>query len=453
MIDTEKTLVAIDLGSRWVKVAVATQDEDGELHIPAYAMRQAEGFSNGDVKNMEKLKSCIYLAIKEVEENWGEDIDPSKTPVYYSVSGNNISGKNTATEMRHIQSVDYATKIGEVGEEDIRWLKKSLEASVLPNGFKKIGMITQCFQVDSNRAIENPIGLNGQEIKAAGHIITDSQSHIANLESVISKAFAVDNDDVEEGNIKLIPVAASLASALAVLTEEQKDAGVAIVDIGEGCSDLSVFRDKYPVLTCCNAERAGGAITKEIKKLLQNISTDYAESIKKEYACANPEKTGSKETIQVDFLNGEKGILLVGTLASWVRDIVIHLFGNVKDALNGNIANTTYRNIILQNGIVITGGTSMLKEISSIAMQVLDLPVKIGKPNVIPIKEFPRLNDDPSFSTLIGLCQYGMENYEYSEGVKRKKKSGSAKSKNRNSGGVGAFFNNLKETIKNIQIS
>jgi len=452
--DIEKTLVAIDLGSQLVKVAVAQQDEDGKLHIPAYGIRKAEGFANGDVKNMEKLKNCIYSVINEVQQNWGEDIDLSKMPIYYSVSGDKVSGKNTDTEMRHIINVDYATKIGEVSEDDIKWLRNSLEASALPNGFKKIGMITQCFQVDENGAIENPIGLNGREIKAAGHIITDSQSHIANLENVISKAFAVENDGVEDENIKLIPVAASLASSLAVLTEEQKEMGVALVDIGEGCSDLAVFYNKYPVLTCCNA-KAGGAITKEIKNLIQNIGTDYAENLKNEYACANPNKTGNKETVQIEFLNGEKGILQIETLASWVSDIVKHLFENVKNALNSNIDSVTYKRIISQNGVVITGGSAMLKEISSVAMEVFELPVKIGKPNIIPISEFPNMNEDPRFSTLIGLCQYGMQNYEFSAGTKRKKKSGGAnKSKNKGMfNWLKVLFNNLKETLKNIQIS
>jgi len=454
--DTEKTVVAIDLGSRWVKVAVAQQDEDGELHIPAYGVCQAEGFVNGDVKNMEKLKNCIYTAINEVQQSWGEDIDPSKMPIYYSVSGDKVSGKNTDTETRHIHNIDYATKIGEVSEEDIRWLKNSLEASILPNGFKKIGMITQCFQVDDNEAIENPIGLNGQEIKAAGHLVTDSQSHIANLENVIIKAFAVDSDGIEDENIKLIPVAASLASSIAVLTEEQRETGVALVDIGEGCSDLSVFYNKYPVLTWCCAS-AGGIITKEIKTLLHNIRTDYAEKLKKEYACANPVKTGNKETVEIEFLNGERGNLQLETLAYWVCPIVKHLFENVKNALNGNIESMTYKGIISQNGVVITGGTAALKEIASVAMEVLELPVRVGKPNIVPIKEFPNLNDDSSYSTLIGLCKYGIDNYEFSTTEGRKRKRRNASKSARKNGGPGVFvknsFKNLVETIKNIQIS
>jgi cell division protein FtsA len=372
-------------------------------------------------------------------------------PIYYSVSGEKVSGKNTDTEMRHIHNVDYTTKIGSVSEEDIRWLKNALEASILPSGIKKIGMITQCFQVDDNEAIENPIGLNGQEIKAAGHLVTDSQSHIADLENVIIKAFAVDNNGNEDEDIKLIPVAASFASSLAVLTEEQKETGVALLDIGEGCSDLSVFYNKYPVLTWCSA-KAGGIISKEIKTLL-TIHANDAERIKKEYAYASPTKTGSRETIEVPSLTGGSGTLKLETLAAWVYPLTKFLFETVKNVLNSNIENTTYKGIISQNGIVITGGTANLKEISSVAMEVLELPVKIGKPNIVKINEFPNLNDDPSFSTMLGLCIYGMQNYEFSTNPKKKRRSGGSRSKNKGGGVMSKFFKNFTETIKNIQIS
>ncbi|MCL1946471.1 MAG: cell division protein FtsA [Chitinivibrionia bacterium] len=448
MISADKTIMAIDIGSQWVKVAVAQQDEDTELRIPAYGICASEGFVNGYVINVEKLEKCIYSAINEVQQNLGEDIDPSRMPIYYSISGDKVSGKNTDTEMRHIHDVDYTTKIGKVSDEDIRWLKNSLEASILPTGIKKIAMITQCFQIDEREAIENPVGLYGQEIKAAGHLVTDAQSHIADLENVITKAFAIDNDGIDD-DIKLIPVAASLASSLSVLSEEEKEAGVALVDIGEGCSDLSVFYNKYPVLTWCSA-KAGGIITKDIKTFL-NIGVGDAEKIKKEYAYATPTKAGSKETIEVPSITGGSGTLKLETLAAWVYPVAKFLFENVNNVLDSNIEDTTYKGIISQNGIVITGGTANLKEISSVAMEVLQLPVKIGKPNIVKISEFPNMNTDPSFSTLLGLCIYGMRNYEFSTGTKRKKRAGGSRTKSKNP--AGNLIKDFWETLKNIQIS
>jgi cell division protein FtsA len=444
----DKIMVAIDIGSQKIKVAIAQEDEDGIIRMPAYGICESHGIANGNVKDMDRLKDSIHAAINEAQQSWGDDIDTSKMPVYYSVSGDKVSGKNTDTEMRHIHNTDYNTKIGSVSEDDIKWLQNALETYVLPNGIRKIAMIPQCFQVDDNEGIENPKGLNGQKIKAAGHLVTDSQSHIADLENAIIKAFAKDNDDVEDVNIKLIPVAASFASSLAVLTAEQKESGVALLDIGEGCCDLSVFYNKFPMLTWCNT-KAGAMITKEIKTLL-NINYSEAEKIKKEFGYANPAKTGSKETCVVESQTGAGSTLRLETLSQWIYPLVKYIFENVRNVLNSNIEDTTYKRIISQNGIVITGGSANLKEIASVAMEIMeDLPVKIGKPNATRINEFPNINEDPSFSTLIGLCFYGMRNYAFA-GERKKSKT---KKRSASNGGFIMSLRNLVESIKNINIS
>jgi cell division protein FtsA len=348
-----------------------------------------------------------------------------------------------------IKNVDSKTGKGSVQDQDIEWHKNSLETSLIPREKKMIAMIMQCFQVDENVSIENPIGLSGQSLKAAGHIIIDSESHITDLENAIKKVFFVDIEHVSENDIKLIPVASGYASSLAVLTEEQKATGVALLDIGDSSSDLSVFANKYPIKTW-NSNIAGTTITKNIMGLLENSETEI-EEIKKEYAHANPKKTGKKETIEIRSRDGERKLLNLETLASLVYEPTKKLFDNVKNTLDCNIDNTTYKEIISHNGIILTGGSANLREISSVAMEVLEMPTKIGKPKAVKISEFPEINEDGSFSTLVGLCIYATNDFTTMVNTKKKKRIGNVKTKGGNTGGN--FFVNLWDTIKKIQIS
>jgi len=448
----EKIIIAIDIGSQSVKTAIA-QEEDDNIHILGLGISPTEGFVNGNVKNMDKLRDSIDASVREAERICDMDIDPAYMPIYYSISGNNISGDNRETDMKFIKNADSATQRGSVTNEDIVWLRKSLEASILPGGKKLICLHMQCYQIDDNGGIENPIDLNGQEIKAAGHIVSDKQSHITDLENAIKRTFFDEITNITSEDIKLIPVYSGFASSLAVLTEEQKETGVALLDIGDSCSDLSVFGHKYPILTWVK-ENAGSTVTREIKNLLQ-VSTAEAERIKMKYACANPKKTNQKDTIEVASHIGSSGTLKLETLSSWVNSPTRDLFENVKTVLNSKFDNTTYRDIISQNGIVLTGGGANLTEISSVAMEVLEIYANVQKPNAVKIEEFPIMNEDPAYSTLVGLCIYGLTNFDYSSNKKYKSKSTTMKMKavSKKDGGIKKTLGDFFDTIKRIQIS
>ncbi|MDR0304773.1 MAG: cell division protein FtsA [Chitinispirillales bacterium] len=446
----DRYIVAIDIGSETVKTAIANKDDDGILHILGYAVAPTEGFEYGNVKNMDKLKNSIMTSVDEAQQKWGEFIDTSVMPIYYSISGNKITDRNIESDSWPIKNVDSNTGRGSVSSEDIEWHKRHLETSIIPRGQKMISMILQCFAVDENVSIENPIGLSGQSMKAAGHIIIDSESHINDLENAIKKSFFEDFESVTDADIKLIPVASGYASCLAVLTEEQKETGVGLLDIGDSCSDLSVFANKYPIKTYTNYI-AGTTVTKDIMSLL-GICESEVEKIKKECACANPSKTGSKEYVEIISHDGEKKELKLETLASLVNAPIKELFENIRNTLDCNIDNTTYRKIISNNGIILTGGTANLREIASVAMEVLEVPTKIGKPKAKKINEFPEINEDTSFSTLIGLCIYGTNDFTIAGTIKKKKKSTKFK-QNGSKNIAGNFFINLWETLKKIQIS
>ena len=443
------TILAIDIGAQQVRAAVAERGENGELHILGTGTANTDGFANGCVNNMERLRNSIRKAILELEKNWKEDIDPSKMPIYYSISGKDVFYQNIETEMRHISNINPETKIGNVTKEDIDWLKKALEASRISDDSKKIAVIPQCYQVNKNCGIENPIGLNGQEIKAAGLLITDSKSHIADLERAINTALS--DDDFEYEKLELIPVAASIASAMAVLSKEEKESGVAILDIGKGCCDLAVFYNEYPILVW-SREFAGEFITKEIKNVLA-ISLDEAEKIKVKFACATPKRAGQKETISIS--NEEQ--LPLEQLAQWVYQPLKYLFENAKNALNSNFYGSNFNQIISQMGVVLTGGGANLKEITFVAQEVLELPVKRGKPNAMKISGAAGMDEDMSFATLLGLCIYGTQNYHFKEtsAGKKKKKRTAAKPKSGEGlgGSIKNFLKDFGETIKNIKIS
>jgi cell division protein FtsA len=331
----------------------------------------------------------------------------------------------------------------------VNWHKERLKASVIPQEQRMIYLFEQCWQVDENVGIRNPIGLSGRTIKSAGHLVTDSESHIMDLENAIKRAFFNEIEHITQNDIKLIPVVASYASSLAVLTKEQKETGVALLDIGDSCSDLSVFAKKYPIKTW-TTNIAGTTITKNIMNFLENSESEI-EQIKKEYACANPNKTGNKEIIEVVSRDGVKKSLKLETLASLVYEPLKELFDNVRNTLDGNIDNTTYKKLISHNGIIITGGTANLREISSVAMEILETPAKTGKPNAERISEFPELNEDMCFSTLVGLCIHGTNNFSEMKNMKKKNRKGKIKQKNEND--IKNIFTNLWDAFKNIRFS
>jgi len=441
-------ILAIDLGAQRIKAAVACKDENGELEILGLGTADTDGFANGYVQDMEALSNKIYSALLELQKDWQDDINPFKMPIFYSVSGEHLSSRNIETEMRLVSNIDPETKEGKISQEDIDTQKRELEtfaSDVLPKGMRKIGIILQCYQVDKKLGIKNPKEMHGRDIRAAGLLITDAQSHIFDLENAIIKALMIDFGNIEKKDLQLIPVAASIASATAVLSKEQNENGVAILDIGRGCCDLSVFYKEKPVFIW-SKDYAGEEITMEIKKFL-TISYDEAESIKKEYAYASPVKAGQKESIEIS----EGRVIALDSLAQWVYDPIKHMFGDANNSLDGNIDRTTYKKIISQ--VVLTGGTANLKEIAFVAQEVFGLPVKTGKPNAVKINgNYSNIQKDMSFATLIGLCAYGIKNYVSCETAVsgRKKTYNTRKIKNVDNK-VGNFVKEWWEAFKNIK--
>lgn len=431
------TIIALDIGAQTIKAAMADRNEDGLLEILATATTKSRGFVNGGVQDMNEISESISNVIENLQENSEFDIDPFEMPIFYSVSGENLSSKNIETEMRRIGNIDQDTEIGKVSQNDINRQMKDLEtfaSNFTDKNMQKIAIIPQCYQIDDEVGIKNPKDMHGQEIRAAGFFITDNLSHILDLEGAIEKALSQCFEcDITKSDLKLVPVVSSIASAMAILNDDYDEIGVAVLDIGKDCCDLAVYYKRYPILIW-SKKFAGDEITKEIKKFL-TIPLDEAEKIKKEYACATPQKTGKKENIEV---SGNRTVSLE-LLAQWVHEPVKNIFENVNNVLDSIFDGTTYKNNISQ--IVLTGGTANLKEIAFVAQEVLQLPVKTVKPNAVKVSDdFKQMNEDMTLSTLMGLCIYGTQDNNFESGNKKRKRANSSKTKNKSK---------FSETIKN----
>jgi len=448
------TIIALDVGAQITKAAMAYKDEDGALQILGYGVANTSGFANGCVQDMDELSKSIYNAIDNLQEKYEVDINPFEMPIFYSISGDSLNSRNIQTEMRRIKNIDQETQSGKVSQEDIKWLKTDLEtyaSNILVKDMRQITIIPQCYQIDNEAGIKNPNMMYGKEIKAAGLFITDNIHHILNLECAIEKALSEFDENIQKSDLKLVPIAASIASAMAVLNDDYNEIGVAILDIGKDCCDLAVYYQNFPILIW-SQKFAGAEITKEIKKFL-TIPSKEAEEIKKKYACAAPQKAGRKETIEV---SGNRMVSLE-SLAQWVNEPVRNMFENVDNVLGSNFDGSTYKSNISQ--ILITGGTANLKEIALVGQEVLELPVKIATPDCFKVnEEFKQMNDDVSFATLMGLCIYGTQDYSFEEknttGKKPKKKNVSkVKSQGNFVDKMKKSFGEIIESVKNIKLN
>jgi len=378
-------IVGLDIGTTKVSAAVGQRSESGVIEITGVGTSPSAGMRKGVVVNIEATIDAISAAIEAAEVMSGQEVKGCWT----GIGGSHIEGINS----RGVVAITGQKRENrEIIEDDIKRVTEAARAVVIPLDRQIIQTIPQSYIVDDNRGIKEPLGMIGVRLESEMHIITSSATSTKNLVMCVNRAgFAVEP-------YLLLQV---LAAGRAVLTPEEKELGVALIDLGGGTTDVLVYYDGAPYSTF-TIPVGGHEVTRDISTI-KSISVETAERIKREDACCWDSMLEEDEVLVPDMAGRPPVVIPRSHVYAIVRPRMEEIFEMVKQKLDSiNLPRP------LTGGIVITGGGAALLGAVELAGEIFRSPVRLG----VPIR-FPNLGGligeycAPSFATVIGLVLEG----------------------------------------------
>ena len=377
----ENLIVGLDIGTTKICAIVGAMTDDG-LDVVGIGTSPSRGLRKGVVINIESTVNAIRKAIQEAELMAGCEIKS----VFAGIAGGHIKGINS-------QGV-IAIKNREVTTEDVRRVIDAAKALAIPMDREVIHILPQEFIIDDQDGIKEPLGMSGVRLEARVHIVTGAVASAQNIIKSCNKA------GVDVGDIVL----EQLASSEAVLTPDEKDLGVALIDIGGGTTDIAIFVDGAIKHTSV-LSLGGNHLTNDIAVGLRTPTAE-AEKIKQISGCCLASMVGKDETIEVPSVGGrEPRILSRQLLAEILEPRVEEIFTLV----NREIVKSGFEDLIA-SGVVLTGGSAILPGMPELAEQIFDLPVRRGKPT--DIGGLTDVVNSPIYATGVGLVKYGSRNMQ-----------------------------------------
>lgn len=371
-------IAGLDLGTTKVCAIVAEITDDG-LDIIGIGSVPSKGMRKGVVVNIESTVQAIRAAIEQAETMAGVEI----ASVYAGIAGSHVRSMN--------QEGVAAITTREVSDEDVRRVLEQAKAIPLPGDRHVIHVLPQEFIVDDQDGIREPVGMSGVRLEARVHLVTAASSAAQNIAKCAQRC------DLHVAEMVLEP----LASAHAVLSDDEKEIGVALIDIGGGTTDIIIFVDGAVVHT--SVIPIGGInLTNDIATGLRTPMAE-AERIKIKYGCAATAMVDDEETIDVPSVGGRPPrVLPRHVLCQIIEPRVEEIFQAVAHV----IAETGFADM-LASGAVITGGTTQLDGMPELAEQILGLPVRRGAPT--GVGGLMDVVKSPAYATGVGLVKYGAE--------------------------------------------
>jgi cell division protein FtsA len=375
----DNLVVGLDIGTTKISAIVGQIVEDG-VDIIGVGTSPSKGLRKGVVINIESTVESIRRAIEEAEAIAGGPI----SSVYTGIAGGHIRGINSHGIC--------ALKDREVRAADVEKAIDAAQAVAIPLDREVIHVIPQEFVVDEQDGIKDPIGMSGVRLEAKVHIVTAAVTSAQNIVKCCNRAGLNVNDIILE----------QLAAAEATLTQEEKDLGVALIDIGGGTTDLAVFSGGSLVHTSVLSV-GGNHISNDIAIGLRTPLIE-AEKIKQKFGCSLSSLVGREETIEVPSVGGRSDrIISRQILSEIVEPRVEEIFTLIKQ----EIVKSGYEDMIA-SGIVLTGGSTVLEGMPELAEQVFNLPVRRGVPK--GIGGLVDVVKNPLHATGVGLVLYGSRN-------------------------------------------
>ena len=375
----ERYLVGLDVGTSKVAAIVGEVMGDGSVDIIGIGLAESKGIRRGIVVNLEAAVDAIKKAIEEAELTAGIEIDS----VHLALSGGHVKAFNS----RGVVAV--AGKNREITREDVRRAIDAAKAVSLPSGREILHVLPQDFVVDEQDGIGAPVGMTGSRLEVNVHVVTGSASSMQNIIACVNRAGVQVGETILE----------QLAASDAVLTPDEKELGVALVDIGGGTTDIAIFERGSLWHTGVLAV-GGDHFTNDIAVGLRTPIPE-AEKIKRRSGCALTSMVGEDETMDVPSVGGRKPRVMARRILS---EILQPRAEEICHLLWDEIRRAGYEKS-LNSGIVLTGGGSMLEGMPEIAEQIFDLPVRRGCP--AGVGGLADHANNPSFATAVGLTMYG----------------------------------------------
>ena len=375
---TSEIIVGLDIGTTKIACIVGEVTEDG-VDIIGIGTATSKGMRRGNVVNIDATVTSIRQAVDEAENMAGCEI----SSVYAAISGPNVRGMN--------KNGIVAIKDKEIRSADIARVLDQAKAVAIPMDREVLHVLPQQYLVDDQDGIRDPLGMAGVRLEAKVHIVT---SLVASVQNVIRCA---NRCNLQVADIVL----ESLAASQAVLEDDEKELGVALVDIGGGTCDIMIYADGAIVHTSV-IELGGERVTNDIATLLRT-PLDAAEKLKRKYGCAFSQLVDQAEIMEIPSTGGRgprqiKRSELVQVIEPRIEEIFEFI---KKDLMRSGYYDS------LAAGVVLTGGATVMEGITEIAEQVLELPTRRGAPTKIGgLVDVVR---SPSYSTGVGLVMFGAD--------------------------------------------
>ena len=388
--EKSKISVGLDIGTTKIVVMAGKKNEFNKVEILGIGKSKSLGVHRGVVNNITQTIQSIQQAVEEAKNLCGDNIEE----VVVGIAGQHI---------RSLQHSDYITRENPekvISQEDIEKLIQQVYKLVMLPGEEIIHVLPQEFKVDGQSEIKEPIGMYGGRLEANFHVVVGQVSSIKNIGRCIKSA------GLSMGNITLEP----LASSEAVLSREEKEAGVALIDIGGGTTDLAIFKDGIIRHTAV-IPFGGNVITEDIKEGC-SIIEKQAELLKIKFGSAWPGENKDTVIVSIPGLRGrDPKEISLKTLSKIINARVVEIIEQVHLEIK-NYGNDEQKKKLI-GGIVLTGGGSQLKHLKQLVEYITGMDTRIGYPSEHLAGDTNKSHTEPMFSTAVGLLLNALESEIY----------------------------------------
>jgi cell division protein FtsA len=373
----KRMIVGLDIGTSKVVAVVGEVDLDGSIEIVGIGSHPSRGMKKGVVVDIESTVNAIQRAVEEAELMAGCQIHS----VYVGIAGSHIRSMNSHGIV--------AIKDGEVVAADIDRVLDAAQAVAIPADQKILHVLPQEYVIDNQGGIKEPLGMSGVRLEAKVHLVTCAVNAAQNIEKCIQRCgLEVDGIILEQ-----------LASNFSVITDDERNLGVCLVDIGGGTSDIAIFTDGSIRHTGV-IPIAGDQVTNDIAMALRT-PTQHAEEIKIRYACALTQLAGADETIKVPSV-GDRPPRDLSRQS--LAEVVEPRYDELFTLIQAELRKSGYEELI-PAGVVLTGGTSKMEGAVELAEEIFHMPVRLGSPQ--RARGLHDIIRNPIYATAVGLLIFG----------------------------------------------
>lgn len=380
--EDKNLIVGLDIGTSKIVAIVAELQPEGSLKVIGLGQHVSRGLKKGVVINIDSTMQAIQRAIEEAELM----ADCKINNVFTGIAGSHIKSINSHGMVK-IKDI-------EVSQMDIDRVVETARAIALPSDQQILHILTQEFVIDGQEDVREPLGMSGMKLEVKVHIVTGAVAAAQNIVKCIKRC------GLEVSDLILQP----LASSMAVLTEDEKELGVCLIDIGGGTTDIAVFK-QGSIRHTAVIPIAGDQMTNDVAVAFRT-PTQSAEDIKIKHGCALRQLADAREMVEVVGVDGrEPRQLSVQTLAEVIEPRVVELYEFVLKELRRSGMEE-----MIASGIVITGGSAMMRGMVELGEEIFHMPVRLGLPRYVG--GLSEVVSNPRYATGVGLVLMGKQQLE-----------------------------------------